>query len=145
MKSFDYSQVPYGFGVCASSDCSKASTCLRHIALEHAPLKYSFLPTLTPQKLEAMKGNCEYYCPETTVRYAKGFTRAMELLTVRDYGTFRSRLMSYFGRKNYYLARRGEWLIRPVDQEYIIRLAKSYGVELDDYFDDYVDGYDWNI
>lgn len=42
METFDYSQVPYGFGLCASADCSKTSTCLRHIALEHAPVKYRF-------------------------------------------------------------------------------------------------------
>ena len=68
METFDYSQVPYGFGLCASADCPKASTCLRHIALEHAPVKYPFLPTLIPQKLQAMKGKCEYYRPNKTVR-----------------------------------------------------------------------------
>lgn len=143
MKNFDYSQVPYGFGVCASANCSKASACLRHIALEHAPVKYPFLPTLTPQKLEAMKGNCEYFCADTTVRYAKGFTRTAESLVVRVAGTFRCRLIAYFGRKNYYLARKGEYLINPKDQEYIIRQAKDLGLQLDEYFDEYVEGYDW--
>ena len=58
-----------------------------------------------------MKGECEYYRPNTPVRYARGFTRVAELLTVRVAGTFRLRLISYFGRKNYYLARKGEYLI----------------------------------
>ena len=53
-----------------------------------------------------MKGKCEYYRPNTPVRYARGFTRVAELLTVRVAGTFRLRLISYFGRKNYYLARK---------------------------------------
>lgn len=143
MENFDYTQVPYGYGVCASSDCPKASTCLRHLALEHAPLKYPFLPTLTPQKLAAMKGNCEYYCPNTYVRYAKGFTRTTESLVVRDAGTFRWRLISHFGRKNYYLARKGEYLLSPADQQFIIDQAKSFGLKLDDYFDEYVERYAW--
>lgn len=143
MEKFDYSQVPYGFGVCASADCPKTSSCLRHIALEHAPVKYPFLPTLTPQVLARMKGSCEYYLPNTTVRYAKGFTRTAESLVVRVAGTFRWRLISHFGRKNYYLARRGEYLINPADQQYIIRQAKDLGLQLDDYFDEYVNGYDW--
>ncbi|MEL5893012.1 DUF6078 family protein [Bacteroides sp. GD17] len=143
MEIFDYSQVPYGFGLCASSDCAKTSTCLRHIALEHAPVKYPFLPTLTPNKLKAMQGKCEYYCPNDTVRYAKGFTRAIESLTVRNSDTFRWRLISHFGRKNYYLVRKGDLLIKPADQQYIIRIAKECGLQLDDYFDDYVDAYSW--
>ena len=143
MEKFDYSQVPYNFGVCESADCPQASTCLRRIALKHAPVNYPFLPTLTPQRLAAMKGRCEYYCPDTTVRYAKGFTHVAELLTVRVAGTFRLRLIAHFGRKNYYLARKGEYLIKPADQEFIIRQAKELGLQLDDYFDEYVDGYNW--
>ena len=143
METFDYSQVPYGFGLCASADCPKASTCLRHIALEHAPVKYPFLPTLTPQKLQAMKGKCEYYRPNKAMRYAKGFTQLLGSLTVSVSDTFRWRLISHFGRKNYYLARRGAWLIKPADQQFIIQLAKECGLQLDDYFDDYVAGYNW--
>lgn len=143
MNNFDYSQVPYSFGVCASSDCPQASTCLRHIALEHAPVKYPFLPTLTPQKLAAMQGKCEYYCPNITVRYAKGFTRTAESLTVRVADTFRWRLIGHFGRKNYYLARKGEYLLSPAEQQFIICQAKDLGLQLDDYFDEYVDGYRW--
>lgn len=143
MNSFDYSQVPYGFGVCASAACPKSSTCLRHIVLEHAPLKYPFLPTLTPQTLEAMEGECEYYRPNTTVRYAKGFTRVTESLAVRVASTFRMRLIAHFGRKNYYLARNGEYLIKPADQRFIINQAKDLGLQLDSYFDEYVEGYVW--
>lgn len=144
MEKFDYSQVPYGFGVCASVDCPKTSTCLRHIALEHAPVKHAFLPTLTPQKLATVKeGNCEYYCPNKTVRYACGFTRTIESLTVRVADTFRWRLIARLGRKNYYLARKGEYLIKPADQKYIIGLAQELGLQADEYFDGYVDGYSW--
>ncbi|MCK9160777.1 MAG: DUF6078 family protein [Bacteroidaceae bacterium] len=142
-KIFDYSLVPYGFGMCASADCSKTATCLRHIALEHASAEDSFLPTLTPNKLKAMKGKCEYYCPDKKMRYAKGFIRTAKSLTVGVSYTFRCRLISYFGRKNYYLARRGERPIKPVEQQYIIRIAKELNLQLDDYFDDYVDGYNW--
>lgn len=143
METFDYSQVPYSFGACASSDCPKASTCLRHIVLEQAPVTIPFLPTLTPNKLKAMKGKCEYYRPNETVRYAKGFTRALDALTVRVSDTFRWRLISHFGRKNYYLARKGDYLLKPADQQYIIRLDKELGLQLEDYFDSYVDGYNW--
>ncbi|WP_347394484.1 DUF6078 family protein, partial [Parabacteroides leei] len=28
-ESFDYSKVPYDFGLCAAENCPKATTCLR--------------------------------------------------------------------------------------------------------------------
>ena len=86
-------------------------------------------------------GVCASAC--CTKRYARGFTRVAELLTVRVAGTFRLRLISYFGRKNYYLARKGEYLINPAAQQYIISQAEALGLRLDDYFDEYVERYDW--
>ena len=32
-EPFDYSQVPFTFGMCAAENCPQASTCLRQIAL----------------------------------------------------------------------------------------------------------------
>ena len=126
MNDLENLQAPHNFGVCASACCTKRFTCLRYIALQNASLQYPFLPTLTPP-----------------VRYARGFTRVAELLTVRVAGTFRLRLISYFGRKNYYLARKGEYLINPAAQQYIISQAEALGLRLDDYFDEYVERYDW--
>ena len=83
MNDLENLQAPHNFGVCASACCTKRFTCLRYIALQNASLQYPFLPTLTPRKLESMKGKCEYYRPNTPVRYARGFTRVAELLTVR--------------------------------------------------------------
>lgn len=41
-ESFDFSLVPYTFGLCAAEGCPRAATCLRRIALEHAPAKRFF-------------------------------------------------------------------------------------------------------
>ncbi len=64
MNDLENLQAPHNFGVCASACCTKRFTCLRYIALQNASLQYPFLPTLTPRKLESMKGKCEYYRPE---------------------------------------------------------------------------------
>lgn len=143
MEYFDYSQVPYGFGLCAAADCPRAATCLRRIALEHAPAEVAFVPMLNPRMLAAMKGECQYYRPDRQVRYARGFIRMLQLLTVRMADAFRCKLIARFGRKNYYLARKGDYLLKPADQEYIIRLAREAGLELEEYFDSYVYGYEW--
>ncbi len=144
METIDFSQVPYGFGMCASDSCSKTSTCLRHIALENAPVEYAFLPTLTPNKLAAISGeSCEYYCSSEKVHYAKGFTQTLNLLSVGVASTFRWQLISYFGRKNFYLARKGELLLTPDEQQFVVQQARELGLQCDDYFDAYEDRYNW--
>ena len=53
-EPFDYSIVPYTFGLCAAEECPRATTCLRHIALEYAPAERVFLSIMNPNRLKAM-------------------------------------------------------------------------------------------
>lgn len=101
-ESFDFSLVPYTFGLCATEGCPRAATCLRRIALEHAPAKRVFLPIMNPNRLKAQDGACDYYRSDEKVRYARGFMCTINALTVRVADTFRYRMIGYMGRKNYY-------------------------------------------
>lgn len=141
---FDFSKVPYSFGLCAAENCPNAATCLRRIAMQHAPAQKIFLPTLNPKRIKDGQEKCEFYCSNEKVRFALGFLRTANALTVSKADTFRYRLISYFGRKNYYLKRQGALIITPVEQAQVIRIAKELGVVLDDYFDNYVEEYNWN-
>ena len=61
-ETFDYSKVPYNFGLCAAAaDCSHADTCLRRIAYSHASAN------ITSNK---------------KVNYAKGFVCTTKALAV---------------------------------------------------------------
>lgn len=140
---FNFSEVPYSFGLCAAENCPKATTCLRRIAIQYAPVNRIFLPTMNPNRIKVGKG-CEYYCSNEKIRFALGFIRTTNALTVRMASTFRYRMISYFGRKNYYLKRRGALKITPTEQMQVIKVAKELGVILDDYFDGYIEEYNWN-
>ena len=76
-EPFDYSIVPYTFGLCAAEECPRATTCLRHIALEYAPAVRVFLSIMNPNRLKAMKSACDYYRSNEKVRYARGFMRTI--------------------------------------------------------------------
>ena len=142
-ETFDYSIVPYTFGLCAAEECPRATTCLRHIALEYAPAERAFLSIMNPNRLKAMKSACDYYRSNEKVRYARGFMRTISALTVRVADAFRYRMIEYMGRKNYYLKRKGDMNLSPVEQRRIIAVAKELGVSLDEYFDGYVEDYNW--
>ena len=104
MENFDYSVVPRGFGHCIAS-CPQAATCLRHIAYEHLPADKAFVRMLVPHMAEQAQGKCKYYCSNAKVRYAKGFARIIDELSVKQAAAFRERMIGKMGRKNYYASR----------------------------------------
>ena len=47
------------------------------------------------------------------------------------------------GYKRYYQARRGEILLTQDEEKLIVKLAKQFGVQLEEYFDGYEYTYSW--
>ena len=142
-ESFDYSKVPHNFGLCAAADCPHADTCLRRIAYTHTPASVTFPPTLNPKTIEAMAGKCEYYRSNQKVHYAKGFVRTTEALAVSASGTFRYGLIGNWGIRRYYQKRKGETLLSPAEQQKVMALARKLGLQQEEYFDSYVEEYNW--
>ena len=93
--------------------------------------------------LEARGNKCNKYLSNTPVRYARGFINLTKSLTVATADRFRNRMIGQFGRKVYYQIRKGERLIHPDEQQLIVSLVKSLGVEFADCFDAYEEAYDW--
>lgn len=103
---FGLLRSPLLFGLCAAENCPKpfnlpAPDCHAICACHRI-----FLPTVNPNRIIAGKGKCDYYCSNEKTRFALGFTRTANALTVRMASTFRYRMISCFGRKNYYLKHR---------------------------------------
>lgn len=142
-SSFDYSKVPFQFGLCAAANCLHGDTCLRRTAYDHVPANIHFPPTLYPKTIEAMAGKCKYYRSNEKLRYGKGFTRTAEALAVNMARKFRYTLIGRWGFRKYYQKRKGETLLSPTEQKEVITLAKQLNLYLDDYFDAYVEEYDW--
>lgn len=143
-EPLDYSSVPYNFGLCGAEDCPRAATCLRRIAFECTPAEKVFLPMMNPHRLKMMKDACEYYRSGEKVRYARGFMHTINALTIRAADSFRFRMIEYMGRKNYYLKRKGDINLTPAEQQRVINVAKSLGVVQEEYFDGYVEDYNWD-
>lgn len=142
MKDTSYSKIPSNYGLCAA-DCPRGDTCLRRIAYDRIPANVVFPPTLHLKAIEAMAGKCKYYRSNEKVRYAKGFLCTAGALAVSVSGTFRCRLIGSWGVRRYYQKRKGETLLSPAEQQQVVALARKLGVRVDEYFDGYVEEYDW--
>ena len=126
-ETFDYSKVPHNFGLCATDTCPYTDTCLRRIAYT----------------IESTAGKCKYYCSNKKVRYAKGFIHTAEAISVGQSGTFRYRLIGLWGIRRYYQKRKGETLLSPTEQQQVIAIARNLGLQRTEYFDAYVEEYDF--
>lgn len=142
-KPFDYSEVPFNYGMCAAQDCPNAATCLRQIAFTYVPEDILFPSILNPRIIAKTKGKCKYYRLNTKIRLAKGFMCTVNALTLCKADSFRNRMIALLGRKNYYLKRRGGGSLSPTEQQRIVTIAQQSGVVLDEYFDEYIESYDW--
>ena len=139
MKDTSYSKIPSNYGLCAAN-CPRGDTCLRRIAYDRIPANVVFPPTLHLKAIEAMAGKCKYYRSNEKVRYAKGTAGA---LAVSVSGTFRCRLIGSWGVRRYYQKRKGETLLSPTEQQQVIAIARNLGLQRAEYFDAYVEEYDF--
>lgn len=77
------------------------------------------------------------------MRYAKGFIHTAEAISVGQSGTFRYRLIGLWGIRRYYQKRKGETLLSPTEQQQVIAIARNLGLQRTEYFDAYVEEYDF--
>ncbi len=138
-----YSDVPRGYGLCMAENCPMAATCLRQIAYKLLPEDTSIHPIFNPKTAIKIVDRCKQYKPVVKIRYAYGFMCIFKDITVRNEANFRCRMISHFGKKSYYMRRKGLQRILPDEQKYIIQYAKSIGIVLDEYFDSYQEAYAW--
>ena len=128
-ETFDYSKVPHNFGLCATDTCPYTDTCLRRIAYTYAPSNNIFLYVLNPKAIESTAGKC--------------FIHTAEAISVGQSGTFRYRLIGLWGIRRYYQKRKGETLLSPTEQQQVIAIARNLGLQRTEYFDAYVEEYDF--
>ena len=72
---------------------------------------------------------CEHYLSDELIRYARGFSRGVSLLSRRDVPCFRDRIREelHLCRANYYNLYSGRKAISPIQQVTIERSLPSMG------------------
>ena len=100
------STVPSYYDMCVVSECPKASTCLRHVAL---PMTGEQKVRIFNPHLLDKTGKCPHYVKAEKVFHAKGFKEVMEKLPHGTYKRAVSALMSYFSERTYYRIRKGKY------------------------------------
>lgn len=133
--------VPAKYPLCLHDSCPLAGTCLRQLAFRrHAGLD-TYLCLVNPARCTRQEG-CPHYASNTPVRFALGFTGFRERMYYEQYSQFMDILIGRFGRNPYFRRRRGDVLIPPAEQTFILEALRKVGVPPME-FDRYVVGTDW--
>lgn len=137
-----WSAAPDDFMRCANSDCKAAEGCLRACVWREAQTHAVAVPTLNP-RLATGGEQCPYYRSTKPVRMARGFKQLQSRMLPGEYEAFRQKCIARFGQNLYYCRRRGEKLLPPDEQDFILEAARSAGLTEDLSFDAYEESYDW--
>ena len=132
--------VPSHYDLCIVGECPKASTCLRHVALQLTESKR--INILNPRMMTTT-GDCPHYAKAEKVPYAKGFKNVMGKLPFNVHERAANALMSAFSERTYYRIRKGERLLSPDEQQCIRRILNRLGYTEPCEFDEYVEDYLW--
>ena len=142
MKKNPYKEAPANFSVCAHTDCTCGSTCLRQLAypvlLER---EFFYIWPILPDALKDFHARITVM--QAPVTYMRGFTQMKKRMYPEQYQKFMNFLIAHFGRNPYFERRRGDRKLNLQEQEIIRKALKQAGVTENLDFDLKEDGFNW--
>lgn len=134
--------VPSDYLYCFNVGCPRAKDCIRHFAAEHIDASVKVGSAVFPTALLG-DGGCDRFKQKRIIKAAWGFAPLFADVKERDGSTLRSRLKSFLGGNGtYYRFNRGERLLTPEQQEWILSLFRQYGYD-HLHFEGYQEIWDW--
>lgn len=137
---FTYSLLPPSWLFCFLSECPRAEECVHFLSGTVVPddkkRGFAVFPT-------ALKdGDCPYFKPIKKVMGAWGFNTLFDNVKAKHAPELRASIKKHLGSNwAYYRYNRGEALLSPEQQEWIIKLFGSYGYTDNLQFDGYKEVY----
>jgi len=124
--SIEFSEVPSRWQLCFCDGCPRHSECLRYAVGQIVPSDLTWGPAIYPTAYQ--NGSCKHFKEVRIVRDACGFKHLFSEVKQKDDTPLREQLKKYLGgHGTYYRYDRGERLLTPEQQQWIIRLFESYG------------------
>ena len=143
-RDFELKDVPRGYQLCFNAAWPMRETCLRWNAGTKVTPEKKWGPAIYPTALEA-DGTCQFFHKMEPKRMAWGFDKLFYNVLVRDDQTLRKDLKLYLGGKtHFYRCNRGDRLLTPEQQQWIIERFQRAGYTRDLEFDGYVTTYDFH-
>lgn len=125
-QPFDFSSVPPVWQLCFCEGCPRHGECLRFLAGQYAPENLTWGPAIYPAAYK--NGTCSHFKAVRFIKAAYGFKSLFREVKQKDYTPLRDRIKDYLGgHGTYYRYNRGERLLTPEQQQWILDLFNKYG------------------
>lgn len=141
--TIDPEKVPATYARCFLSNCPLSDRCLRHLAGQHLLPNQQIGPAVYPTALNG--DTCSMFREKRYIRAAYGFKTLFKDVKLKDSNPLREALYQYLGSiTTYYRYQRGERMLTPEQQQWILTLFASKGYTDQLSFEHYVDTYDFS-
>lgn len=142
-NSFDFSLVPPSWQLCFCDGCPLHEQCLRFQAGQHIPDGLTWGPAVYPSAYR--NGQCPHFKQTRIIHAAYGFAPLFREVKQKDYTLLRDRMKTFLGgHGTYYRYNRGERMLTPEQQEWILELFRSCGYSEELHFEHYADVLDFS-
>lgn len=137
---FDFTTVKPSWSLCFNEKCPRHTTCMRYFVGKQVPSDRTEGLTIYPNALQA--GACSSFVEKRIERFAWGFRKLFPQVKRVHYATLRDSMKAYLGgHSNYYRYMRGEYMLNPKQQQWILELFGQYGYTENLLFEHYVYSY----
>ena len=124
-KTLDFSEMPASFGRCMQSECPKAESCLRRMAMRREEPRGSWLTVLNPSAVASFEA-CSFYIDAYHPVCAKGLVYDLKEVPLGKAEAIMRQLVSKFGKMKLSRMRRGLCVISPKDQKVLADIFAQY-------------------
>lgn len=140
---FDFSSLPPSWRFCFCADCPQHVDCLRFQTGKFVPSDMTWGSAVFPTAYG--NGACSHFKQIRVIHAAYGFRPLFREVKQKDYSLLRNQMKAYLGgHGTYYRYNRGERLLTPEQQDWILRLFAQYGYTEDMHFEHYRDVLDFS-
>lgn len=138
----NYDDIPRSWRFCFCEGCPKHEVCLRYQSTQCIPDNLTWGPAVYPTSFR--HGDCPHFKQIRVIHAAYGFSLLFRDVKQRDSANLQSQMKAYLGgHGTYYRYNRGEKLLTPEQQQWILNLFTRYGYTENLAFDNYRDVLDF--
>ena len=140
---FNYADAPKSWYNCFNSECKKANECMHFMTGKNIPEDVTLGNAIYPNACK--NGECRFFKQIRVIKGAYGFNTMLGELKRKEEVLLRDMITDYLGcNTTYYKYNKGEKLLTPEQQEWILNLFREHGYKGENEFEGYRYIYDFS-
>lgn len=138
-----FRQKAHHYQLCFVSECPLKTTCLHWLVGQQLESNELTINCINPMHPSIRSNQCILYRKNHIARYAKGMMHFFDDMPHLKETRIRGRLISAYGRRQFYEFRNGVKLISPEMQDFISKVCQDENWNEEPHYDEWTEDYLW--